>query len=62
MTDTALEVDGRRLRREQNRESVIDALIELFGEGVYQPSSADIAERAGISPAPCSGTSTTSTT
>ena len=50
MTDTALEVDGRRLRREQNRESVIDALIELFGEGVYQPGSAEIAERAGISP------------
>jgi AcrR family transcriptional regulator len=50
VTDTALEVDGRRLRREQNREAVIDALIELFGEGLYQPSSAEIAERAGISP------------
>jgi TetR/AcrR family transcriptional regulator of autoinduction and epiphytic fitness len=50
VTDTALEVDGRRLRREQNREAVIDALIELFGEGLYQPSSAEIAERASISP------------
>ncbi|MEY2446573.1 MAG: hypothetical protein QOH79_49 [Acidimicrobiaceae bacterium] len=43
-------VDGRRLRREQNRETVLDALVELFHEGLYQPSAADIAERAGISP------------
>lgn len=50
MTDAVLEVDGRRLRREQNREAVIDALIELFEQGVYTPSSAEIAERAGISP------------
>jgi len=46
----AADVDGRRLRREQNRESVLDALAELFGEGIYQPSSNDIAERAGLSP------------
>ena len=46
----AAPVDGRRLRREQNREAVLDALVELFHEGVYQPSSAEIAERAGISP------------
>ena len=44
------EVDGRRLRRSQNRAAVIDALVELFEEGVYQPSTGDIAERAGISP------------
>ena len=44
------EVDGRRLRREQNRDAVIDALVALFHEGVYQPSTNDIAERAGISP------------
>ena len=43
-------VDGRRLRREQNRTTVLDALVALFHEGVYQPSSAEIAERAGISP------------
>jgi TetR/AcrR family transcriptional regulator of autoinduction and epiphytic fitness len=50
MTDTSDEVDGRRLRREQNREAVLDALVELFTEGFYQPSANDIAERAGISP------------
>ena len=50
MTDASEEVDGRRLRREQNREAVLDALVELFTEGFYQPSANDIAERAGISP------------
>lgn len=50
MTDAVLEVDGRRLRREQNRRAVLDALVGLFEEGVYQPSTGEIAERAGISP------------
>ena len=43
-------LDGRRVRRQQNREAVIDALIEMFHEGVYEPGSAMIAERAGLSP------------
>ena len=42
-------VDGRRLRRSQNRSAVVDALVELFEEGVYQPSTGEIAQRAGIS-------------
>src|SRR4051794_15777030 len=49
MTDT-VEVDGRRLRREQNREAVLDALVELFRDGNLTPNSAEVAERAGISP------------
>ena len=48
--DIADEVDGRRLRREQNRDAALDALVELFREGVYQPSTNEIAERAGLSP------------
>jgi AcrR family transcriptional regulator len=44
------ELDGRRLRREQNRETVLDALAQLFEEGVYSPSSGEIAVRAGLSP------------
>jgi AcrR family transcriptional regulator len=44
------EVDGRRLRRERNREAVIDALVQLFDEGSYQPTTDEIAERAGLSP------------
>ena len=43
------DVDGRRVRREQNREAVLDALIELFHEGVYEPGVKGIADRAGLS-------------
>jgi len=43
------EADGRRLRRAQNREAVIDALIALFAAGHYEPSCAEIAARAGLS-------------
>lgn len=43
------EVDGRRLRREQNREAVLDALVSLFAEGTYQPTAEEVATRAGIS-------------
>jgi AcrR family transcriptional regulator len=46
----AAAADGRHLRREQNREAVIDALLALFAAGNYQPSSAEIATRAGLSP------------
>lgn len=47
---TAVEpTDGRRLRREHNREAVIDAVVELFASGRYEPSSAEIAEQAGLS-------------
>lgn len=41
--------DGRRLRREQNRDAVLDALLALFRDGIVQPSTAEIAHRAGIS-------------
>lgn len=44
------DVDGRRLRRERNREAVVDALLELYGEGNLNPSSSEVAERAGSSP------------
>ena len=43
-------IDGRTLRREENRASVLEALGELYREGVYDPSVADIAARAGLSP------------
>ena len=50
MTVTDAEVDGRRLRRHQNREAVLDALVALFEEGDYTPGTTKIAEHAGISP------------
>jgi len=43
-------IDGRTLRREENRASVLEALGELYREGVYDPSVAEIAARAGLSP------------
>jgi len=43
-------VDGRTLRREENRSAVLDALCDLYAEGVYDPSVAEIAARAGLSP------------
>lgn len=42
--------DGRRVRREQNREAVLDAMVSLFEAGSYQPTTDEIALRAGISP------------
>ncbi|HEY2506395.1 MAG TPA: TetR/AcrR family transcriptional regulator [Streptosporangiaceae bacterium] len=50
MNQLVIESDGRRLRREQNREAVIDALLSLLRDEVYQPSTAQIADRAGLSP------------
>lgn len=41
--------DGRRLRRAQNRETVIDAVRDLFRAGNYRPSCLEIAARAGLS-------------
>ena len=42
-------MDGRRLRREHNREAVLEALIGLFEKGRYTPTSRQIAEVAGLS-------------
>ncbi len=49
VTDTSVVVDGRRARRELNRLAVLEAMIELFREGEYEPGIAQIAERAGLS-------------
>lgn len=42
--------DGRRLRRERNRQAVVDALLDLYQDGNLDPSTAEVAERAGLSP------------
>lgn len=41
--------DGRTLRRDRNRETVVQALLELYREGNLTPSTDEIAARAGIS-------------
>lgn len=42
--------DGRHARRERNRLMVVDAMLSLYGEGRLNPSSDEIAIRAGLSP------------
>lgn len=44
-------MDGRRARRERGRRSVLDAMLELVGEGSVPPSTDVLAQRAGVSPA-----------
>jgi AcrR family transcriptional regulator len=42
------EVDGRRARGERSRAAIVDAVLELLAEGDELPSSAAVAERAGV--------------
>ena len=44
-------VDGRRLRREQGRVAVVDAMIDLVLAGNTPPTAEQIADRAGVSAA-----------
>jgi TetR/AcrR family transcriptional regulator of autoinduction and epiphytic fitness len=41
--------DGRNLRRDRNRDTVVTTLLELYREGDLSPSADAIAARAGIS-------------
>ncbi|MEM8705351.1 MAG: TetR/AcrR family transcriptional regulator [Actinomycetota bacterium] len=42
-------IDGRRARRDRNRETVVDAILRLYREGNVSPSLDEIAERSGVS-------------
>ncbi len=42
-------LDGRRARREHNADAVVDAMLDLLGEGVESPGAAAVAERSGVS-------------
>jgi AcrR family transcriptional regulator len=42
-------LDGRNARAERSRTAVVDALLDLLGEGELRPPAARIAERAGVS-------------
>jgi AcrR family transcriptional regulator len=46
---TGQAADGRTARRQRNRELVLDAALELFGEGMLEPGAAEVAERSGVS-------------
>jgi AcrR family transcriptional regulator len=41
-------IDGRHARSERSRQAMVDAVLDLLREGVMRPSSAQIAERAGV--------------
>ncbi len=41
--------DGRTARRDRNRDAVLDAVLELFGEDATYPGPAEVAERSGVS-------------
>jgi AcrR family transcriptional regulator len=49
VSNAAIVVDGRRARRDRNREAVVDALLELFRSGDLHPSVTCVAERSGVS-------------
>lgn len=42
--------DGRLLRRQRNRDAVVEALLALYAEGKLSPSTEEIAARSGLSP------------
>jgi AcrR family transcriptional regulator len=44
-----LVTDGRNARRDRNRTAVLDAVIELFGEGHVDPDPELVAARVGLS-------------
>lgn len=50
MSDTEQAVDGRHRRSQKSRAKLADALLDLVAEGNVRPSSAQIAERAGVTP------------
>ncbi len=49
--DSAAQTDGRRQRREDGRNRVIDAAISLVLDGHGQPTTEAVIERAGVSSA-----------
>lgn len=47
--EPAERVDGRRARRERNREAVIEAMFSLVRDGKFPPTAEDVAARAEVS-------------
>jgi TetR/AcrR family transcriptional regulator, regulator of autoinduction and epiphytic fitness len=46
---SAKQRDGRTVRAERTRQSLVDSLVALLDEGHLKPTAAQIAERAGVS-------------
>ncbi|MDH3685481.1 MAG: TetR/AcrR family transcriptional regulator [Myxococcales bacterium] len=43
-----ISADGRLQRSERSREAIVQALYELVGEGILEPTAEQVAERAGV--------------
>jgi AcrR family transcriptional regulator len=50
LSDDSATTDGRLLRRQRNRDAVVEALLDLYSEGKLSPSTEEIAARSGLSP------------
>lgn len=44
----AADIDGRRLRSQQSRQRIVDAMIELVRAGIREPTAEQVAARAGL--------------
>ena len=42
-------IDGRRARRQRNRDEVVDAAIALLDDGVFDPTVDQLTDRSGLS-------------
>jgi AcrR family transcriptional regulator len=47
-TNPEFRSDGRMQRSERSREAIVQALIDLVGEGVLEPTAQQVAERAAV--------------
>jgi AcrR family transcriptional regulator len=47
-TSTELPTDGRIQRSERSRSAIVQAMLELIGEGVLSPTAQQVAERADV--------------
>ncbi len=47
-THTDLATDGRIQRSERSRTSIVQAILELIGEGSLSPTAQQVAERADV--------------
>lgn len=47
-TGTDFQIDGRVQRSERSREAIVQALLDLVGEGIAEPTAQQVAERADV--------------
>ena len=45
---TSAAPDGRRQRSEGSKQAIIEAMLEMIGEGILIPSAQQVSDRAGV--------------